>query len=120
MNQITTRDRTTADAAKTVAPDTVSVGTSHPSSPKQPPAKRRNFLRPVLMLGGIAVVIVGAGYFWLTGGRYVTTDDSYVEAAEVNATTDVSGIVSRVLVHEGETVKTGQNSVPPRRAPFPD
>jgi membrane fusion protein (multidrug efflux system) len=60
------------------------------------------------MLGGIAVVIVGTGYFWLTGGRYVSTDDAYVEAAEVNATTDVSGIVSRVLVHEGEAVKDGQ------------
>jgi membrane fusion protein (multidrug efflux system) len=61
------------------------------------------------MLGGIAVVIVGTGYFWLTGGRYVSTDDSYAEAAEVNATTDVSGIVSHVLVHEGDTVKTGQD-----------
>jgi membrane fusion protein (multidrug efflux system) len=60
------------------------------------------------MLGGIAVVILGTGYFWLTGGRYVSTDDAYVEAAEVNATTDVSGIVSRVLVHEGESVKNGQ------------
>jgi membrane fusion protein (multidrug efflux system) len=45
---------------------------------------------------------------WLNGGRMVSTDDSYVEAAEVNATTDVSGIVSQVLVHEGEAVKTGQ------------
>jgi membrane fusion protein (multidrug efflux system) len=60
------------------------------------------------MLGGIAVVIAGTGYVWLNGGRMVSTDDSYVEAAEVNATTDVSGIVSHVLVHEGETVKTGQ------------
>jgi membrane fusion protein (multidrug efflux system) len=60
------------------------------------------------MLGGIAVVIAGTGYVWLNGGRMASTDDSYLEAAEVNATTDVSGIVSHVLVHEGEPVRTGQ------------
>jgi membrane fusion protein (multidrug efflux system) len=110
MNQISTRDRTTADAAKTAAPDTISPGASQADAPAaRTPAKRRgNFVRPILMIGGIAAVIVGSGYVWLTGGRMVSTDDSYVEAAEVNATTDVSGIVSHVLVHEGEAVKTGQ------------
>ena len=110
MNQISTRDRTTADAGKTVAPDTISPGASQADAPgaRAPAKRRRNFLRPILMLGGIAVVIVGTGYVWLTGGRMVSTDDSYVEAAEVNATTDVSGIVSHVLVHEGQTVKAGQ------------
>jgi membrane fusion protein (multidrug efflux system) len=110
MNQISTRDRTTADAAKTAAPDTISPGSSTADAPaSRAPAKRRGIVKPILMLGGIAVVIVGTGYFWLTGGRYVSTDDSYAEAAEVNATTDVSGIVSHVLVHEGDTVKTGQD-----------
>jgi membrane fusion protein (multidrug efflux system) len=109
MNQITTRDHTTADAAKTATPETLSPGASQADAPgARSPAKRRNFVRPILMIGGIALVIVGTGYVWLTGGRIVSTDDSYVEAAEVNATTDVSGIVSKVLVHEGETVKTNQ------------
>ena len=110
MNQITTRDRTTADAAKTATPDTLSPGSSQADAPgaRAPARRRRNFIRPILMIGGIVVVIAGTGYVWLTSGRMVSTDDSYVEAAEVNATTDVSGIVSSVLVHEGETVKTGQ------------
>jgi membrane fusion protein (multidrug efflux system) len=109
MNQISTRDRTTADAAKTATPDTLSPGSSQADAPgARATRKRRGIVKPILMLGGIAVVIVGTGYFWLTGGRYVSTDDAYVEAAEVNATTDVSGIVSRVLVHEGEAVKDGQ------------
>ncbi|HTI02793.1 MAG TPA: HlyD family secretion protein [Acidisoma sp.] len=108
MNQITTRDRTTADAAKTGTPDQVSQtnqGAPHKAAPAKP---RRSVLRPILMLGGVAVVIVGVGYAWLTGGRYISTDDSYVEAAEVNTTTDVAGIVARVLVHEGERVTKGQ------------
>jgi membrane fusion protein, multidrug efflux system len=110
MNQISTRDRTTADAAKTATPDAISAGTSQADSRagRAPAKPRRSLLKPVLMLGGIALVIAGSGYVWLTGGRFISTDDSYVEAAEVNATTDVSGIVADVMVHEGEPVKTGQ------------
>ncbi|HEX3982769.1 MAG TPA: HlyD family secretion protein [Acidisoma sp.] len=108
MNQISTRDRTTADAGQATKPDAPAVAPPAQSNPKQQARRRRSILRPILMLGGIAVVVVGTGYVWLTGGRYVSTDDAYVGAAEVNATTDVSGIVSRVLVHEGEHVKTGQ------------
>ncbi|HBK05524.1 MAG TPA: hemolysin secretion protein D [Acetobacteraceae bacterium] len=67
----------------------------------------RGALRPILMLGGIAVVIVGAGYYWLTGGRVVSIDDAYVRAAKEVISTDVSGIVASVPVHEGQRVKTG-------------
>lgn len=108
MNQISSRDRTTGDATKPGAPDQASQ-TGQTAAPAAKPAKpRRSLLRPILMLGGIAVVILGTGYVWLTGGRTVSTDDAYVEAAEVNTTTDVSGIVARVLVHEGERVTKGQ------------
>ncbi|GAB0116123.1 HlyD family secretion protein [Acidisoma sp. 7E03] len=108
MNQISSRDRTTADAAKGGVPDQASQSGQSGAQPGQPPKRRRSLLRPILMLGGIAVVVVGVGYVWLTGGRMVSTDDAYVEAAEVNTTTDVSGIVARVLVHEGERVTKGQ------------
>ncbi len=64
-------------------------------------------VRPILMLGGIAVVIVGAGYYWLTGGRVVSIDDAYVRAAKEVIATDVSGIVAAVPVHEGQRVKKG-------------
>ena len=107
MNQISSRDRTTADAgeARKTEPSAPPPAQSTPATPAR---RKRSLLRPILMLGGIAIVIVGTGYVWLTGGRYVSTDDAYVQAAEVNATTDVSGIVSRVLVHEGEHVTNGQ------------
>jgi membrane fusion protein (multidrug efflux system) len=109
MNQISTRDRTTADAGNPPAPGPAQPGQSAAQPPAaKAPAKRRSVLRPILMLGGIAVVVVGSGYFWLNGGRYMSTDDAYVQAAEVNATTDVSGIVGQIDVHEGDTVKAGQ------------
>src|SRR5580692_3009556 len=67
----------------------------------------RAIVRPILMLGGIAVVIAGVGYYWLTGGRVVSIDDAYVRAAKEVIATDVSGIVASVPVHEGQRVKTG-------------
>ena len=68
---------------------------------------RRPSLRTVLMAAGILAVVGGSAVFWLRGGRYASTDDAYVQAAKLLVTTDVSGLVSSVNVHEGETVKSG-------------
>jgi len=67
----------------------------------------RAAVRPVLMLGGILVVAVASGAWWITGGRYVSIDDAYVRAAKETVATDVSGIVAAVPVHEGQQVKKG-------------
>ncbi len=64
-------------------------------------------LRPILMLGGIAIVVVGAAAYWLSGGRYVGIDDAYVRAAKEVIATDVSGIVMDIPVREGQKVATG-------------
>jgi membrane fusion protein (multidrug efflux system) len=75
------------------------------------PARRasgRRRLRTLLMLGGIAVVMVGAAVFWMRGGRYVSADDAYVRAAKLMVSTDVSGLVSEVDVHEGQKVEPNQ------------
>ena len=67
----------------------------------------RGLVRPILMLGGIAVVIVGSAFYWVTGGRIISIDDAYVRAAKEVLATDVSGIVALVPVHEGQRVKQG-------------
>ena len=59
------------------------------------------------MLGGILVVAVASGAYWLTGGRYVSIDNAYVRAAKETIATDVSGIVAAVPVREGQRVKKG-------------
>ncbi|HUJ47409.1 MAG TPA: biotin/lipoyl-binding protein, partial [Rhizomicrobium sp.] len=68
----------------------------------------RGLLRRVLMYGGVALVAVVAATLWLTGGRFVSTDDAYVQAKKLNVTTDVSGLVQTVDVREGQHVKKGQ------------
>jgi membrane fusion protein (multidrug efflux system) len=65
------------------------------------------WLRPVLMLGGLAVAVVAGGRFWLQGGRIISIDDSAIGAAKVAVATDVSGIVAHVAVKEGQKVKQG-------------
>ena len=44
----------------------------------------------------------------MTTGRYVSTDDAYVQAARVSISTDVSGRVAQIDVHDNEPVKAGQ------------
>jgi membrane fusion protein (multidrug efflux system) len=68
---------------------------------------RRKLLRPLLMIGGVVAVAVGAGWWWLQGGRMVSIDDAYVRAAKLAVSDDISGIVGEVAVHEGQHVNKG-------------
>jgi membrane fusion protein (multidrug efflux system) len=64
-------------------------------------------LRRILMYWGLALIAGIALLFYLTGGRYVSTDDAYVYAAKLMVSTDVSGLVQDVDVREGQRVKKG-------------
>jgi membrane fusion protein (multidrug efflux system) len=65
-------------------------------------------LRKVLMIGGVVLVAAIGSATWLMGGRYVSTDDAYIHAAKLMVSTDVSGLVKEVHVHEGQRVKKGE------------
>jgi membrane fusion protein (multidrug efflux system) len=65
-------------------------------------------LRYGLFALGAIVLIVGGVVYWLSGGRYVETDDAYVQGNVLDVSTDVSGLVDQILVHEGERVEKGQ------------
>jgi membrane fusion protein (multidrug efflux system) len=69
---------------------------------------RSRLLRPVLMIGGVLAVVVVALFMWLFGGATVSTDDSYVDAAKVSLSTDVSGLVDQVYVKDNQHVAAGQ------------
>jgi membrane fusion protein (multidrug efflux system) len=64
-------------------------------------------LRRVLMIGGVLIVLAASGYFYLTGGRYIGSDDSYVHANKLMVSTDVSGLIETVNVKQGQEVKKG-------------
>jgi membrane fusion protein (multidrug efflux system) len=65
-------------------------------------------MRRIAMLWGVAIVLVVSLTLWLTGGRYVSTDDAYIHAQKLAVSTDVSGLVKEVDVREGDRVKKGQ------------
>jgi len=65
-------------------------------------------LRRIAMIWGVALVAAISLIVYLTGGRYVGTDDSYVHSAKLMVSTDVSGLVQDVDVKEGQQVKKGQ------------
>ena len=54
-----------------------------------------------------ALVVVGAGLFWLWGGRYISTENAYVKADIAQVAADVSGRVVEVKVRDHQKVKTG-------------
>lgn len=108
-------DSPTAPAARVTdeTPPVARVGepASPPSRVGEKSATRRGrlrrTLRPILMLGGIAIVAIGSGVWWLNGGRWVSIDNAYVRAAKEAVATDVSGLVKEVSVHEGQRVHKG-------------
>jgi len=65
------------------------------------------YRRPLLLIVLPAVVLVGGFAFYLSGGRYVGTDDAYVGAQKVLITPDISGKVEKVVVREGQHVNQG-------------
>jgi membrane fusion protein (multidrug efflux system) len=68
----------------------------------------RQRLRLPLMLAGPIVVLLAASWWYLTSGRYVSTDDAYVQAARTMISADISGRVVAVAVHDNERVAKGQ------------
>jgi membrane fusion protein, multidrug efflux system len=76
-----------------------------PASARQSRIER---LRWGLMAGGVLAVMIGAGSYWLSTGRWVETDDAYVQADSMTLSTDVSGVVASIPVHEGQAVTKGE------------
>ncbi|MGH8539217.1 MAG: HlyD family secretion protein [Stenotrophobium sp.] len=64
-------------------------------------------LRLPLMLLGILIVAAGALYYWITGGRYISTDDAYVQAAQASISSNVAGRVSEIDVRDNQRVRRG-------------
>jgi membrane fusion protein (multidrug efflux system) len=71
-------------------------------------SNRARLLRPILMTGGVLVVAIAGLIFWLSGGRYISSDDTYVTAAKVSLSTSVSGLIAEVDVRDNQYVTAGQ------------
>ncbi len=70
--------------------------------------KRRRSLKRPILFALLPIALVAGGYYYVTGGQIMETDNAYLQADMVGVTTDVAGIVASVDVHENEDVKAGQ------------
>jgi membrane fusion protein (multidrug efflux system) len=68
----------------------------------------RQRLRMPLMIAGPAVVAIAALWWFVTSGRYVETDDAYIQGARTVISADVAGRVIAVEVHDNERVTKGR------------
>lgn len=73
----------------------------------EPVTKKRHWSKPALMLSvPLALLLVGL-YFWLTGGRTISTDNAQVVAHVVNVAPEISGRITDVYITENQQVKKG-------------
>jgi len=102
----------------------------HPVAPAEPRAKERptaadnvrKLRRRQRVRWGLfallPIALLLGGYFYVTGGQVMSTDDAYVQAERVGISTDVSGIVQDVDVRTISASKPASFSIGSTRGNF--
>lgn len=67
----------------------------------------RSALRLVLLVAIPAIALVAGGAWYVSTGRYVTTENAYVKAHVIAVSPNIDGRVTRVLVDENQRVVAG-------------
>ena len=78
-----------------------------PETPLPPKRRKRRLMRLALMISVPLLLALGGAYFWLTGGRYIDTDNAYVKQTMAAISSDVAGKIIEVGVKENQRVKAG-------------
>jgi membrane fusion protein (multidrug efflux system) len=102
-NEVSPHEETVAEAPSSKPAPVTAVAA--PADTKV--RRKRSLTRPVLF-ALLPVALVVGGYYYVNGGQVMSTDNAYIKADMVGLTTDVSGIVDQINVHENEVVKKGQ------------
>ena len=114
-NEPTPLNRAPAAPARPVEP--APIAPAAPASPSAPqreealaaptPRNRSGLSRFVLLVVLPAAAVVLGTMWWLSGGRYVSTDNAYVGADKSLITPQVTGPIVAVHVREGQRVEAG-------------
>ena len=94
-----------ADRVVMADPD-VTAGKAMPAS--KPARSARESLRIPLLVGAVVIAVLIGLFFYLSGGRYETTDDAFFQSGLVSVSANISGPVVAVEVRENQHVTAGQ------------
>ena len=89
---------------------TVSEATNPEAEPDVQTAPQRGLKRwrkPLLLVAPVVLIAAGT-YVYLTGGRYETTDDAFLQTGLVSVSPNISGKVLSVEVQDNQQVTKGQ------------
>src|ERR1700731_2946658 len=78
---------------------------------EKPPQKTQSPQRPWLrraLFALLPLALIAGGYWYVTGGKVMSTDDAYAEAETDGISTDVPGIVKEVDVTNNQHADPGQ------------
>ncbi|WP_299327755.1 HlyD family secretion protein [Parasphingopyxis sp.] len=74
---------------------------------EEKPEKKRSPVRLIAMLI-VPALVIGFGVYWyMTSGRYVSTDNAYVQQDIIEISPEVGGRIVAVLVEENQQVEAG-------------
>lgn len=63
--------------------------------------------RRTLLFGGPLIFVLVAAYIYITGGRYIATDDAYVQSARADISSNIAGRVVEIPVQDNQPVARG-------------
>jgi len=96
---------TVVELKREADPKAAPTGAAPGLAPAPRPSNRR---RRLLIMASVPILLaVVGGYFWLTGGRYSSTDNAYVGQDRVTITADVPGRIVEVAAKTNQHVKKG-------------
>jgi membrane fusion protein, multidrug efflux system len=94
--------------ARTPAPGPQTPPSAPPAAPTPIVVKPKRRVSRFVMLVVIPLIALALGFsWWLSSGRYVSTDNAYVGADKSMITPQVTGAIVAVHVVEGQKVKVG-------------
>ncbi|PKQ00340.1 MAG: secretion protein HlyD [Alphaproteobacteria bacterium HGW-Alphaproteobacteria-13] len=79
-----------------------------PGTPDAAAGERTGWRTRLLMFALPAVLLAAGGWYWLTSGGSVSTDNAYVRMDKVSVAAEVGGRITEVAVRDGDQVAAGQ------------
>jgi membrane fusion protein (multidrug efflux system) len=82
------------------------VSDNSPAEQGTKSGRKRTLRRILLMIGPLAVIVIGGGWYTVSG-RYIATDNAYTKADIVSVAPEISGPIIGVAVKDNQSVKKG-------------